>query len=1466
MGWQARQHGLFGNIKEQQPEDVAEWVDADEVSSYHTFTVPYGPRFQAKKIEKLLFTKDLLLNAEWNRSKERTVNLHRHPAFFGTARDVFGDCCGFCPDPRDEEEALVAEKEAEIYIRGGLRFVADNPGRQQIGSFNPLTDDDWTEMAYVGNTARLCQAIVDGDVDVVRDWCAQADADVNRRDHTGRTPLQLAALCSTVEVARCLIENGARLVARMADGMTALHIAARRGNAAIVKAILEKSEENEEAEDEKLQKKLEEMRMKRGESKKKSEKETDDEDVEMGEGEERGSSDEDMVDDESLGGEDSDDEMTQGSYVRVKDKEATDADDANADDPDVYDVNVTSWDYPVSPLHLAIMGGHIETVETLVDTFGADVLLPIKIKDEYSQDPRSAILTLVLAAVFSPNAPDMARKLLSHGATSSQADMNESTALQFIVKEGNEKVFDMLLEYDAAAAKAAINHIALTGSRWNLQVKTPIAMALSSRHEELAIKLLDNGAHTELTLDAFRKAYQCKIEDEKDVDQLERLYLDNVTQPIQVAIQNDLPRAVAKLLDLGVSVNAVSKEAMAVMPKGKHLNAREPWGNHVTTVLEQVRAQQVDLRKALHLEDIPEVETLKEDSYYLEGTEAGTYRRWFVEGDLERAKQVVKGLQKVRDEDVSKQQDHEPGSKKKRQAIEETLHAFQQLEKRLVKAGAKTFSDLHPDVKVPEKNLPRKGFGYYGYSSKKFETQYETNHKYQISYLGPGKEDAYAALFDAAWQADTARVKELTLAPWRLDSIGAPPTEDGKEEAPPLQVAVQDTAGFSPFSIAVLRGHTQLARDIIEIATAQYKPRKNEAKYRYTLEEQQPPEYSDEGADSDSNVSNEVPVTSRLVDAQYTIDDIAALADTTESRVSPLTMLQWNCRVYRMLWSLEEHQQLDHFGHQPNFELNSWDVGYAKKYAQGHVTNLLNERGEDDRNTLWEYAILRGDAQLFRLLLDWGHDLTKRAESPDSDEPKTFEAPAGTFYSAIRYNRPEMAAELIRQDGNRLPLLKFVESSGAEVKEKPKYYQGLTVYGKKRKDWADRSRGVMATQPLEEDTPPFLLAAFENRVDCTEYFLGDAPQRRYEEFIEAHRDHKAIQALSEKPGGIKKVMTNWLGTRRELAIHASVLGPIVDKAHPTRQLEFLLGVMPNAVDAPNCDRITPLHAAFRAARVDAARLLIKKGADQVARDRCLENVLHHAVFSPEPSKGSDESLVKRLRTLFGLLSPGLAKDLLVQRSSTEAGGHTPLSKLLHRHSRGHAPPPAAAVRVVLEFSGGRDLTLMSGAGELPLHHVARRGWRALAALFLERDPALVRRENAVGATPLELLDTALLRRLVEHPPGFPYAYDRFNACTLRSRAARGGGVGREKEGGGGGPGGNTRRVCQEAAERAGPDGGRRRLVALWEANEVAQRLANREKGSGPREAGWKYDCNQNAEPEKKDEVDDWMRRANCHFP
>ena len=360
---------LGGNIKDYHEDEVADWLSEEEVSNYHTFTVPYGQKFDAKRIEKLCYTRDLLLNAEWNQPSDRPVYLHRHPAFFGRVQDVIEDCCGSCPKAVTPEEMEVAEKEAEIYISGKVSFLIDDPGRQQIGSFNPLTEQDWTDMAYVGNTARLCQSIVDGDLEDVLNWLSQEDADPNKRDYTGRAPLHLAVSTSTPEVVQALIQNGARITARLADGKTALHLAASRGSAEMIKLLMDKSLENEEDDMDRQARRRAAAKTARSDKVKDT---TQREDMEV----ESDDSDEDADDDSD--GELIDEGTTEaevqsiatGSFVNVK-KESNKEGDAvvedSGDEPDYYQIDVLAWDVPCSPLHLAIVEGNEEAVTALCD-------------------------------------------------------------------------------------------------------------------------------------------------------------------------------------------------------------------------------------------------------------------------------------------------------------------------------------------------------------------------------------------------------------------------------------------------------------------------------------------------------------------------------------------------------------------------------------------------------------------------------------------------------------------------------------------------------------------------------------------------------------------------------------------------------------------------------------------------------------------------------------------------------------------------------------------------------------------------------------------------------------------------------------------------------------------------------------------------------------------------------------------
>ncbi len=91
---------------------------------------------------------------------------------------------------------------------------------------------------------------------------------------------------------------------------------------------------------------------------------------------------------------------------------------------------------------------------------------------------------------------------------------------------------------------------------------------------------------------------------------------------------------------------------------------------------------------------------------------------------------------------------------------------------------------------------------------------YRTTFHFRDPALNDIKKDGYRQLFEAAWSNDLDKIKAITLAPWNW--------RDSSAMEPPLKVAIQDGNGFSPFSIAVLRGHRELARKIVEICATQY--------------------------------------------------------------------------------------------------------------------------------------------------------------------------------------------------------------------------------------------------------------------------------------------------------------------------------------------------------------------------------------------------------------------------------------------------------------------------------------------------------------------------------------------------------------------------------------------------------------------------------------------------------------------
>lgn len=140
--------------------------------------------------------------------------------------------------------------------------------------------------------------------------------------------------------------------------------------------------------------------------------------------------------------------------------------------------------------------------------------------------------------------------------------------------------------------------------------------------------------------------------------------------------------------------------------------------------------------------------------------------------------------------------------------------------------------------------------------------------------------------FEAAWSADLEKIKSLALYAWG---------EDGTE--PPLQIAVQDGASNSPFSLAFFRGHYNVSRAIVEIAHAQYSS-PDEDKKLYQLDVGG--DCSDPESCSDSDRDDEPRIVSKTVNKTFTIDNVGEVSRQVKSPHKPLDFLHWPCRTFEV--------------------------------------------------------------------------------------------------------------------------------------------------------------------------------------------------------------------------------------------------------------------------------------------------------------------------------------------------------------------------------------------------------------------------------------------------------------------------------------------------------------------------------------------------------------------------------------
>ena len=355
------------------------------------------------------------------------------------------------------------------------RFIEENPGRQTMsGSFNPIDDGEWSEQVYVKPTQKLFAAIAARDRDAAQNFIRE-EIDVNQRDHVGRTALHVAILSKAPEIACDLINAGARITARLADGKAPLHLASQYDQVAVVRKLLEKSAQNveeskvadamDEDEDDEGEEKATKKAVGRPSSEDDWSSHDDDDDVEMVDTEDENGDDDDDEDEKMVDAEDEnsdeddedddddDDDDDDGKKSRRK-HEATpvpetpsgDIPDDEIDEPDIIEVNSLDWDFGFSALSYAILFASLPVLEELL-TAGADVKLATK---PGSGDPLHP-LSLTVLREDEDEACKIAERLILAGATSTTANETMDTIFHAVVRSGREKLVATILRCDQHA-------------------------------------------------------------------------------------------------------------------------------------------------------------------------------------------------------------------------------------------------------------------------------------------------------------------------------------------------------------------------------------------------------------------------------------------------------------------------------------------------------------------------------------------------------------------------------------------------------------------------------------------------------------------------------------------------------------------------------------------------------------------------------------------------------------------------------------------------------------------------------------------------------------------------------------------------------------------------------------------------------------------------------------------------------
>ncbi|KDQ28734.1 hypothetical protein PLEOSDRAFT_49989 [Pleurotus ostreatus PC15] len=1029
-----------------------------DVTSLH---IPYGPGWDARRIDKLIYQTDLGMNSPFN-PKNKNRRLHRHPAFFGTMHECLEDCCECCPEPIDDDEKKLQETEDDTYIRGRISFIEEDPGRQSMtGSFNPIDVGEWCEQAYIGPTERLFSAIAAGEraivkalideqeqLDIVEAEALKAEAIevdrtadnkkggdaevekkishkqryVNRRDHVGRTALHFAILCKREDVACDLIDAGIRITARLFDGRTALHLAAQLDQTGIVQKLLKKSQDNEvtaikagllekpdvvmgDASDTKVRDSSEDDWSSEGDD--------DDNDVEMTDAEDE--------DDEGEGeGDDGDKAQASG---KKDDKGNTPVEVTNSatdlpedeDDLDILKINEPDWDLAFTPLHYAALYASVPVLDLLI---GAQADVTLATKANSYDAPAFHPLTLTIIRSDAKAASLVAERLIRAGAKSSAADNVYYTIFHWAVAANQIRVVQTILERDEGAS-TVIDFPQMNYSG----IVFPIITAISKGNYAMVALLMAYGAKL-----SYKEEEISDLVAKGKVNFGYAVHgpLSKVHHPIEVAVAK-FDTVTDILLAFGADPNVWIKSSFEYSSDGKKtvldwLQGAIPWIDTRIAAEEQPPAE-------------PPVAFATKGSVW--ETFLATYQ-----DSLQEVRKARQANNAVTD------------SSDRLRNLKEIKSYLVYVQTQLKGNGAKLGREVDPPLagQTPIK-LEFESDTAVTATAVYEEAPYALiiDNYYNAPPVPMALKKSYDELYEACLNGDNAKLEELCLPP-----------KSGKTQSRLLQITVTmrdpknhwRKQGFTPLFAAIHAGHWSTARLIMAIATAQYKPTEEEEKTDISLTN--PPDSDDSG--SEDSDDSDMTVDQR----EFEFTDVANRPSEIECTINPKALLDM---AYEGITTDYEGKQMVQ------------DISYFVK------------------------AIRAKDLEAFKHIASMYANLKK----PSPLDTSLMDV-------ILKYDCPEILEEYIRRSGYGIAV-KLDPKDEEELRasnDGDRVYLGLNVHGKKRADLA-RKNDPNAQQIVQDETPLVWRAAAAGAGNIVEFLHGDKVLAAYRHYASSYNDERALK-------------------------------------------------------------------------------------------------------------------------------------------------------------------------------------------------------------------------------------------------------------------------------------------------------------------------------------------------------------------